>query len=166
MLRSLQFSTSSSLLGWRQGGTSHTRWTFKLKFALGCHNPNDPFPFVLMANIVIPPDHWGKRIMAHYKDLTPFSLVLALATMISSRAVLFFSSHRFPAYSKYSSWGSNSLCQVWNTSLCNRFYVFLSIFDLKHFQTFSTLKTPRNPAPAVFPNHSIFQSLFQLSMKS
>lgn len=101
-------------LGMETGATSHSRWTFKLKFALGCHIPNYPFPFVLMANIVIPPDHWGKRFMkfSHNSHLT-------CAMRISSRAVLFFSSDMFPAYSQYSSWASSSLCQVWNTSLYN-----------------------------------------------
>lgn len=86
--------------------------------------------------------------------LTLFPLLLTF------KISLFFSSCRLPAYSQYSSQGSNYLCQVWNMPLHSfshclwYFNIFLSVFDLKSFQTLSTLKFLSNSFPAIFPNQS------------
>lgn len=77
----------SQSLGVKTGNISHLRWTFKLQFALGWHVPSDPFPFVLMANIVILAEHWGKGfiILCFQADNT-FHLS-AQKSHFSSRAV-------------------------------------------------------------------------------
>lgn len=110
-------STISSLLGWRQ---------------VICPTQDELSSWNLHLDATFP------KISSHLSSWSTLSSLLNTGAKdlwhISSHTILtgfdfcnkdflysspFFSSYMFPAYSQYSSWGSSSFCQVWNTSLRN-----------------------------------------------